>query len=232
VTTLSGIGVSDTLPTGVTVANPSGAKTTCANATLTATAGGGGFSLKDGELAPGASCTASLAVTATKPGVKTNTSGSVGSVQSGSGGSTTASLTVSLPSNQFRIRGVKANRNGNVSFIVAVPGPGTLDLLETAPDRDFATTATAGPQNPGRGRFAFARVHLILRRGGTTRITVKPTVKARSLLQGRNGQNLRPVTISLFVTYTPTNGLPHTEVVPNVFVVKCFRITTPTTACF
>jgi hypothetical protein len=138
------------------------------------------FSFAGGQLAPGTSCTVSLIIQTTRVGTEQNTVGPISSTQSGAAGSAPATLTVTpapwvtvtpspvtvtLPGNQFSIHHVKTKTSGTVSFQITVPGPGTLDILETAPHRDFATITAAGPQVPGPGRFAFARVHLLLTGG-------------------------------------------------------------------
>ena len=68
----TGLGFTDTLPTGMTVATTPGASTTCAGATRTAPGGAGAFSLAGASLAPGASCTATLTVSVAGAGTFRN----------------------------------------------------------------------------------------------------------------------------------------------------------------
>ncbi len=69
---LSGMALTDTLPSGVTVASTPGAATTCGG-TASATAGGSTLALAGGSLGAGATCTMSVTVTATVPNLYTNT---------------------------------------------------------------------------------------------------------------------------------------------------------------
>ena len=68
------------------------------------------------------------------------------------------------PSNHFLVSGIHGHPNGNVTFFLRVPGPGTINVLETAWDDNFATAATALLQ-PAPNRFAFSRKHVKLSRG-------------------------------------------------------------------
>ncbi len=73
-TAYSSIGFIDTLPDGMTLANAPAPSTTCAGATVTATAGGDRFSLNNNAtLAPGASCTVTVRVTVAGAGNFRNT---------------------------------------------------------------------------------------------------------------------------------------------------------------
>jgi uncharacterized repeat protein (TIGR01451 family) len=89
---LTGVNFTDTLPSGLVVASPSGASYPCSYTSLTAVPGAGTVGIGGGTLAAGASCTFSVNVTATSAGVKTN-SVTVSSDQ-GTGNTATASLTV------------------------------------------------------------------------------------------------------------------------------------------
>ena len=85
----TGLGFTDTLPTGMTVATTPGASTTCTGATLTATGGAGAFTLADASLAPGASCTATVTVSVAGAGTFRNvisaTPGQTGAVSNTQG---------------------------------------------------------------------------------------------------------------------------------------------------
>ena len=69
----TGLGFTDALPSGMTVAATPNASTTCGGATLTANAGTGSFSLSGATLAPAASCTATVSVTVANAGTFVNT---------------------------------------------------------------------------------------------------------------------------------------------------------------
>ena len=66
------VSLSDTLPAGVVLADPPNARTTCAEGTLTAAAGGDGVSYSGGSLAAGAACTIAVDVTSAAVGSHPN----------------------------------------------------------------------------------------------------------------------------------------------------------------
>ena len=68
----TGLGFTDTLPSGVTLAAAPAASTTCTGASLTASGGAGSFSLSAASLAAGASCTVTVRVTAAGAGLFRN----------------------------------------------------------------------------------------------------------------------------------------------------------------
>ena len=90
---VTGLSFTNTLPTGVTVANPSRASTSCIDGTLTATAGSGNVTISGYRLSAVASCTVTLDVTSSTPGAHVNTTGAL-ATSAGSAGTATANLTV------------------------------------------------------------------------------------------------------------------------------------------
>ncbi len=95
-TALTGVTFTDTLPSGLVVATPSGlAPTTCGTGTVTAAAGSSSVSLSAASIAGGASCTFSLNVLGFTVGNKDN-SVAVTSTNGGSGNTSLASLTVKV----------------------------------------------------------------------------------------------------------------------------------------
>ncbi len=91
---LTGVGFADTLPAGLVVSTPNGLTGGCGAGVIAAAAGSGGVSLTGATLAASASCIFSVNVTGTTAGTKDNTTGPVTSVQGGSGGTASASVTV------------------------------------------------------------------------------------------------------------------------------------------
>ncbi len=125
---LTGVGFTDTLPTGVTVDNPNGLSTTCGG-TVTAMPGSGTVTLTGATLAVGASCTISVTVVGGTPGVLTN-SVTVTSTNGGTGNTGTATLTVqTLPPVVTKLFGTSTVMLGgstSLTFSVTNPNPVAL----------------------------------------------------------------------------------------------------------
>jgi len=84
--------------------------------------------------------------------------------------------------------------------VVKVPGPGRVDILVTAWNDNLAHAA--GLLQPAPGRFVFARAKAIATGKMTLRILVRPNGKGQRLVK----HHRYPVTLRLWVTYTPTDG--------------------------
>lgn len=97
---LTGVGFTDTLPTGQVVATPNGLNGSCGNGTITATAGMGSIILSNASLPASGNCTFAVNVTATASGTQNNTTSAVTSMEAGNGGTASASLIVAGPSQQ------------------------------------------------------------------------------------------------------------------------------------
>jgi hypothetical protein len=92
---LSGVGFTDTLPSGLIVSTPSNGLTgSCGGGTITATAASSSVTLSGATLAASASCMFSVNVTGTSPGSKVNTTKKVSSTEGGTGLTATASVLV------------------------------------------------------------------------------------------------------------------------------------------
>jgi len=91
---LNGVAFTDTFPAGLVVATPNGVTGSCGGGLITATAGSGSISLTGATLAPGASCTLSVNVTATSNGVLINITGNVISSNGGLGNTALAQIVV------------------------------------------------------------------------------------------------------------------------------------------
>lgn len=102
--------------------------------------------------------------------------------------------------NRFRVTGVKTDREGNVMLAVAVPGPGTIDVLETAWDDNVATVASL--LQPAARRFAYARAHTSAPGPTTLQIHVTPNSRGQLLVRAHRYR----VTLRLWVTYTSIGG--------------------------
>ncbi|HEY6251188.1 MAG TPA: hypothetical protein VI685_14610, partial [Candidatus Angelobacter sp.] len=119
-TTLNGVAVTDTLPTGLTVATNTSA---VCGGTLNTT-NPTGISLSGATIAPGAQCQFSVTVTGATAGQYTNTTGNVSSTNGGTGNTATANLAVVGPptiSKSFSPKSVPLNSNSTLSFTVTNP---------------------------------------------------------------------------------------------------------------
>jgi bacillolysin len=130
-TTLTGIGVSDNLPSGLVVATPAALTGSCPDGTITALPGATTVSLSGATLASGASCTFGVNVVGTTVGVKTNTTGNVTSNEGGTGGVATASVTVVPPApptiqKSFGAAAFLVGTTTTLTFTLANPNPTTL----------------------------------------------------------------------------------------------------------
>ncbi|HEX4480398.1 MAG TPA: hypothetical protein VH082_06285 [Rudaea sp.] len=131
---LTGLALSDTLPTGVTIANPSGAGTTCGAGTVTATSGTSSVSLTGGSVAAGANCAITVSVTASTPGTYTNTipANSVTSTQGASNPTpATASLLVAPPvtiGKTFLPTAVTASESSVLTIVITNTTAGSVAL--------------------------------------------------------------------------------------------------------
>lgn len=135
---LSGVGVTDTLPSGLGVSN--GSTSACNGGTLTRTSPSG-IALSGGSLADGASCTVSAMVTGNAAGSYTITTGNVSSTEGGQGNTATASINVdAYPSiaAAFNPSSVAVGATSQLTITITNPAgnPDTLrfiDLADTLP---------------------------------------------------------------------------------------------------
>ncbi len=136
---LTGVGFTDSLPSGLTVANPNGLSSTCGG-TATATAGSGTISLSGGSIASGGNCTVTANVTAPE-GTYLN-SVTVTSANGGTGSTSSATVFVATPpslSKTFGEVSIGPGSSAALSFTLINPNHTvTLDALQ------FSDTLPAG----------------------------------------------------------------------------------------
>jgi hypothetical protein len=146
-TTLSGIGFSDALPSGLTISTPNGQSGSCGGGTITATQGTNAVSLSGASLAGGGSCRFSVNVTGTAAGTQSNSTGAVSSDQAGAGTAASAALTVrsgagDWPGSYGGAGWVLAGWDGS-SDLVALPG-GVGETLQQGARWTWASSTTDG----------------------------------------------------------------------------------------
>jgi uncharacterized repeat protein (TIGR01451 family)/fimbrial isopeptide formation D2 family protein len=137
---LTGVAFTDTLPTGLTVAN---ASSTVCGGTLT-TAAPGSISLSGATIAANAQCQFSVTVTGAAAGQYTNTTGSVTSTNGGTGNTASANLTVGTPptiTKAFGAASILLNASTSLTFNISNPNT-NLALTGVA----FTDTLPAGLQ--------------------------------------------------------------------------------------
>jgi hypothetical protein len=92
-----------------------------------------------------------------------------------------------LPDNRFTLTSVVTKANGTVSFLLALPGAGSVSVRELAGRRTFGTYS---------GHISTAR---------KLKVTIKPSPAGKRLLGGGHAQR-----ISIQVTFAPTGGVKRT----------------------
>jgi uncharacterized repeat protein (TIGR01451 family) len=137
---LTGVAFTDTLPTGLTVAN---ATATVCGGTLTTTAPTG-IALSGATIAANSQCQFSVTVTGAAAGSYTNTTGNVTSTNGGTGNTATANLTVATPptiTKAFGAASILVGANTSLTFTLNNPNT-SLALTGVA----FSDTLPAGLQ--------------------------------------------------------------------------------------
>lgn len=144
---LSGVGVTDTLPSGLSVSDGSGS---ACGGTLTRTAPHG-IALTGGSIADGSQCVVSAMVTGSAAGSYTTTTGAVSSTEGGTGNTASASINVdAYPSLAlaFNPSSVAVGATTQLTFTITNPAgnPDVLhfiDLTDTLPAGLTVTSAAA-----------------------------------------------------------------------------------------
>lgn len=147
---LTGVSFTDTLPAHLAVATPNGLANTCGG-TATALEGSASITLSGGSIAPGGTCSVSVAVAATLGGVHTNTTDPVTSSNGGTGNSAMADLNVTaadLTITKAHVGTFIPGRSGQyiltVSNVGSVATVGPVVVTDTLP-AGLAATAISGP---------------------------------------------------------------------------------------
>jgi len=188
-TALTGVGFTDTLPGGLAVATPSGLASTCGG-TLTALAGSGSVTLVNGGLPASGACTITLNVTANTAGAKNNTTNAITSTEGGTGGTASASLTVTplgapTIAKTFGVASIAVNGTTTLTIVLTNPnatsgltGVGFSDTLPAglvvANPNDLTTTC-GGTVTAVAGAGSAALVDGSLPAGGACAIAMSVT---------------------------------------------------------
>src|SRR5262249_35740271 len=149
-TTLTGVGFTDTLPSGLAVASTPNASTSCGG-TFTPNAGDTSLTFSGGTISSGGgTCTVKVDVTGTTAGVKNNTSGNVTSTEGGTGTTASASVTVVAPPTISKAFGA-ANipLGGTTSLTFTVTNPNSTVALTGVGFTDTLPAGLTTPNNAG-----------------------------------------------------------------------------------
>lgn len=133
-TSLTGVGFTDTLPSGLVASTPNGLIGTCGGGTITDLAGSGSVTLSAATLIASASCMFSVNVTGTTAGTKSNTTVAT-STEGGTSTTASATLVVEAPpsiSKAFGAAGIPLNRTTSLTFTITNPGANTAALTGVA----------------------------------------------------------------------------------------------------
>jgi uncharacterized repeat protein (TIGR01451 family)/fimbrial isopeptide formation D2 family protein len=153
-TVLSGIGFTDTLPTGLTA--PNGTTAQCNGGSLVIT-GGDTLTFTSGTLTASANCTITVTVTGVTASVKNNTTGTISSTEGGTGAtSNTATVTVVAPptiAKSFGVPSIALTGTTSMSFLLTNPNAGTalsgIGFTDTLPTGLTAPNGTTAQCNGG-----------------------------------------------------------------------------------
>lgn len=105
------------------------------------------------------------------------------------------------PDNHFTVSRLSVRSDGTTSLSATVPGPGRIDVLETAWADNLAKVAVL---EPAAHRFVFARAHTNALYARELRLSVSPNRRGTMLVH----RHRYPVTLRAWVTYTPIGGHP------------------------
>jgi hypothetical protein len=185
---VSGLAFSNTLPAGVTIADPAQAFTDCQDATLSAPNGGSTITFSGGRLGGNAFCTISVNVTSSTPGTQMNISGDLTS-SAGNSGPATADLVVATDRPGFTkafsdatlpLGGrttltftIDNSANGSLVFSPSFVDNLPVGLVVADPPNISATvTGTSITAVPGSGVIAGAGGNALIPAGATSTISV------------------------------------------------------------
>ena len=133
-TTLTGIGLNDTLPAGLAISTPNGLAGSCGGA-VTALPGGSVINLTGGTLSPNTSCSFTLNVTGVAAGDQHNTTGPVSSNEGGAGTAVATVISVVAPatiSAVFTPASIGLNTTSSLSVTIKAPAANTVSLTGVA----------------------------------------------------------------------------------------------------
>jgi uncharacterized repeat protein (TIGR01451 family) len=248
--TLTGIGFSDTLPAGLVIATPSGLSGACGGGTITAAQATNLISLTGSTLAQNASCTFTVNVKGIAAGVQNNITGSVSSVEGGTGGTATASIAVVAPPTIAKVFGSFSsplNDTSSLTFTITNPAANTVaevgvavvDLLPSgmvvATPNGLANTCGGAPVAvPGSGNISLTGGTVAIASSCTLTVNVIVNalgqfVNTTGAVSSTNGGTGLTAAATLTVAAAPvlTNAFNPISIAMNTNATLTFTITNP-----
>lgn len=149
-TDLTGVGFNDNMPAGLLIANPDSVSGSCDTSTVTTLATS--INMVGATLLANSSCTLSVDVLATEAGDQVNTTDPITSVEGGTGGTATATVTVVVPDVTIALShtGNFLGPQTGATYTITVSNPSAADTSALITVNDslpagLTATAFAGP---------------------------------------------------------------------------------------
>ncbi len=170
-TSLTGLGFTDTLPSGLTISSAASGNT--CGGSITATVSGNSITFSGGTLAGSASCSFAVGVTGTTAGTYNNTTSAITSNEAGTGSTASATLLIEAPpsiAKAFSPTSITAGGTTTLTFTITNPtgNPASLtgvaftDMLPTG-----LTVASGSTAACGSGTLTTTAPRTITLSGGT-----------------------------------------------------------------
>jgi uncharacterized repeat protein (TIGR01451 family) len=186
---LSGVAVTDILPSGLVVSTPAGLIGSCGGGVITAAAGSSSVTLSAGIIAANGSCTFAVNVTGTSAGTKLNTTSAVTSTNAGTGNITTASLAVVatlVPDLTITTTHTGHFQQGQLGAAYTItitnagngPSSGTLTVTDTLPAGLTATGISGSGWTCTLGSLSCTRADVLAAGGSFAALTLIVNVAA------------------------------------------------------
>ncbi|MCB0207993.1 MAG: DUF11 domain-containing protein [Anaerolineae bacterium] len=227
-TPVTDLAFTDTLPAGVTIADPANATTSCTDGILTAPDGGDTISLSNGSVGASGSCTVSVDVTSSTVGTHSNTSGDLTSSE-GNSGTAAADLIVATNrpgfSKSFSPSTVFYGQRSTLTFTIDNTANSSLasnltftDNLPTgmviADPSNAATTCTGGvvTAEPGQDVISFGSGFVLA--GASCTVTVDVVATGLGDLNNSSGTLTALVSVSTLSSgkANDTLAVTHTDI--------------------
>jgi hypothetical protein len=237
---LSQIGFTDTLPSGLIIATPNGLTGSCGGGTITATAGTNAVSLSAATLAASTSCNFAVNVTGTtaaNAGAQNNTTGPVTSHEGGSGKAGTATIDVEAPptiGNAFGKSSIPQGSTTSLTYTITNPSQNVLAEAGVAFTDTIPTGITPTPSTLSNscGGTASISGQVVTLTGGS--VAVNSNCMVSVTVTGTTAATSPPCTNTTGAVSSTNGGTGNTstttlEVVAPPNATKAFATTPPST---